>query len=92
MKNKSTSELLQIPGIGPSICQDLHEIGIFKINDLVGQSPQSLYDRLCQVRNAAIDRCVLYVFRCAVYFAENKQPDPELLKWWRWKDQPDHRK
>jgi len=28
---------------------------------------------------------LLYVFRCAVYFAENKNPDPEKLKWWNWK-------
>jgi hypothetical protein len=29
---------------------------------------------------------VLYVFRCAVYFAETPQPDAERLKWWHWKD------
>ncbi|MBP7847311.1 MAG: hypothetical protein KAZ94_04200, partial [Burkholderiales bacterium] len=32
------------------------------------------------------DRCLLYVFRCAVYFAQTTQPQPELLKWWNWKD------
>ncbi|MGA3073400.1 MAG: helix-hairpin-helix domain-containing protein, partial [Bryobacteraceae bacterium] len=31
--------------------------------------------------------CVLYVFRCAVYFASEAEHDPELLKWWNWKDQ-----
>jgi hypothetical protein len=24
--------------------------------------------------------------RCAVYFAKTKNPDPEKLKWWNWKD------
>jgi hypothetical protein len=33
-----------------------------------------------------VDRCVLYVFRCAVYFASEAEHDPELLKWWNWKD------
>jgi hypothetical protein len=33
-----------------------------------------------------VDRCVLYVFRCAVYFASESKHDPELLKWWNWKD------
>ncbi|WP_177734368.1 MULTISPECIES: helix-hairpin-helix domain-containing protein [Flavobacterium] len=36
----------------------------------------------------ATERCLLYVFRCAVYFAEtpmNRQ-DSEKLKWWNWKD------
>ena len=32
------------------------------------------------------DKCVLYVFRCAVYFAEHEQHEPEKLKWWYWKD------
>nr|WP_321429915.1 helix-hairpin-helix domain-containing protein [uncultured Methanolobus sp.] len=29
---------------------------------------------------------MLYVFREAVYFASNEEHDPELLKWWNWKD------
>lgn len=33
-----------------------------------------------------MDRCMLYVFRCAVYYASSEQHDPELLKWWNWKD------
>jgi hypothetical protein len=33
-----------------------------------------------------VDRCVLYTFRCAVYFASESKHDPELLKWWNWKD------
>ncbi|HCF85169.1 MAG TPA: hypothetical protein DEV72_08210, partial [Ktedonobacter sp.] len=28
----------------------------------------------------------LYVFRCAVYYAPNEQHEPQLLKWWHWKD------
>lgn len=32
---------------------------------------------------------VCYMF-CAVwvYYASEEQPDPELLKWWNWKDKP----
>jgi hypothetical protein len=33
------------------------------------------------------NRCLPYVFREAVYIAENKNPDPEKLKWWKWKDE-----
>jgi hypothetical protein len=47
-----------------------------------------MYADLCRQRKAAVDRCVLYVFRCAVYFASQTVHDPELLKWWRWKDKP----
>ena len=37
------------------------------------------------LRNIGV-HCLLYVFREAVYFAENPNPDPEKLKWWYWKD------
>ena len=32
------------------------------------------------------DKCQLYVFRLAVYFAENETHEVEKLKWWYWKD------
>jgi hypothetical protein len=41
---------------------------------------------LDRFKASPVDRCVLYVFRCAVYYANNKTHDPELLKWWNWKD------
>jgi hypothetical protein len=40
----------------------------------------------CMKKGFQDDRCVLYVFRCAVYFAEHEQHEPEKLKWWYWKD------
>ncbi|WP_334307362.1 hypothetical protein [Anaerotignum lactatifermentans] len=30
----------------------------------------------------------MYVWRLAVYYAENEEKDPEKLKWWYWKDHP----
>jgi hypothetical protein len=33
-----------------------------------------------------VDRCWLYVARCAEYFASEARRDPEKLKWWNWKD------
>ena len=32
------------------------------------------------------DRCLLYVFRCAVYYASAQKHEPEKLKWWNWKE------
>jgi RimJ/RimL family protein N-acetyltransferase len=81
-------ELQTIPGVGPSLAQDLRDLGIARVDDLRGQSPQRLYDRLVERRGTHQDRCVLYVFRCAVYFAETAAPEPALLKWWAWKDTP----
>ena len=79
-------DLKSIPGVGKSISRDLRDIGIKKVSDLRHRDPQELYEDLRLLREARIDPCVLYVFRYAVYYAENEQPDPELLKWWNWKD------
>lgn len=90
MKNKNS--LQQIPGVGKSIEKDLIELGITSPDQLKGHDPEKLYLRLCKLKKAKIDRCMLYVFRCAVYYASNKKHNPELLKWWNWKDDKKTRK
>ncbi len=85
-RNAATTDLQRIPGIGPSMARDLLELGYHQVEDLEGEDPEEMYDRLRSLRGGRMDRCVLYVFRCAVYFAENTGHNPELLKWWNWKD------
>lgn len=85
-KKKALKEFMQIPGVGKAGALDFWDIGLRSIDDLVGQDPQYLYETLCAYQNTKLDRCVLYVFRCAVYFASEKDHNPELLKWWNWKD------
>ena len=80
------AELSRIPGVGPSIAADLYSLGIREVAELRGRNPESLYAELCRQVGQHVDRCALYVFRCAVYFASEPKPDPELLKWWNWKD------
>lgn len=79
-------ELQRIPGIGPSLARDFVDLGIRRVADLRRREPQRLYDQLIALRGTDQDRCVLYTFRCAVYFASEPKPDPERLKWWNWKD------
>ncbi len=79
------NDLKTIPGVGPKLSAKLVKIGVHSVGDLVNADPQELYDTLCRLEGIHIDRCVLYVFRCAVYFASNKTHNPELLKWWNWK-------
>ncbi|MBI1820612.1 MAG: helix-hairpin-helix domain-containing protein [Nitrospirae bacterium] len=81
-----SKELQIIPGVGPSLARDFVELGYSQIKELKGEDPEKMYRDLCQLRGMHIDRCVLYVFRCAVYYASNTIHDPELLKWWNWKD------
>ena len=83
-KHKSPLEV--IPGVGPSLTSCLEDLGFQQPSDLVGRDPQEMYDDLMGLRGQHIDRCVLYVFRCAVYYASQPVHEPELLKWWNWKD------
>jgi hypothetical protein len=77
-----------LPGVGPSIAKNLADIGIRKVSDLRGRDPEELYRRSNRHAGMQQDRCLLYVFRCAVYFAETdeKKHKAEKLKWWNWKD------
>ena len=92
MKSKEESadtikqSLQLIPGVGPKLARKFHDIGIKRISDLNGKKPEELYSQICASQGVQIDRCVLYVCRSSVYFAETKNPDPEKLKWWYWKD------
>lgn len=76
----------QIPGVGPRVAEDLWELNFRSVQDLAGQDPEAMYYQLCAKQGMQVDRCMLYVFRCAVYYAANQQHDPELLKWWNWQD------
>jgi hypothetical protein len=79
-------ELRTIPGVGPSLAGDLRLLGIEKVADLAGRDPEELYRRLEERVGRHVDRCVLYVFRSSVYFAGQARPEPELTRWWNWKD------
>ncbi len=81
-----TGDLQEIPGVGPSIAKDMRDLGYSEVVDLKGADPEAMYRSLCELRDERIDRCVLYVFRCAVYCADHESYDADLLKWWNWKD------
>ncbi len=85
MKN-TADELQRIPGVGTRTADDLRRIGIRRVQDLRNKYPEKLYAQLCRRTGKPVDRCMLYVLRCAVYYATRKKPDPEKLKWWNWKD------
>jgi Pathogenicity locus len=75
-----------IPGVGKSLSQDFVDLGYKSVKELKDENPEKMYENLIDLRGEHIDRCVLYVFRCAVYFVDNEIHEPELLKWWNWKD------
>ncbi len=80
------SPLEEIPGVGRRIAAVMERLGIRQVSDLRGQDPEALYLRECAMKGFQEDRCALYVWRAAVYYAEHETHDPEKLKWWYWKD------
>lgn len=79
-------DLQTIPWIGIKLARCLNSVGIKSVSDLKNKNPEELYEKLCKKEKGHIDRCVLYTFRCAAYYASNKKHNPELLKWWNWKN------
>ncbi|MBS1489840.1 MAG: TfoX/Sxy family DNA transformation protein [Bacteroidetes bacterium] len=85
-KEKILKQLQTIPGIGKACSLDLWNIGIRSIEDLKEQNPFVLYNTLNKCSGETHDICMLYTFRCAVYFATEDHPEKKKLNWWYWKD------
>lgn len=83
---KPKSTLTAIPGVGPSLAVDLEKLGYKNVSDLKSEEAETMYTRLMDIEGKHVDRCVLYVFRCAVYFVNTSNPEPKKLVWWNWKD------
>jgi len=85
-KKQNLKGLQIIPGVGPRTAEDLYDLGYSTPESLRGEDPAQMYERLCAYQGCQVDRCMLYVFRCAVYYVSRDEHDPELLKWWNWKE------
>jgi hypothetical protein len=87
MDRQVLKQFQKIPGVGKSISKDLYILGYRSVEDLKDRDPLMMYERLCMKEGKHLDRCLLYTFRCAVYFASHKKHEPEKLKWWNWTDE-----
>lgn len=85
-KQTVLKQFRQIPGVGKVVALDLFDLGFRSIQELKDQDPEKMYLQHCCQKGMKVDRCMLYVCRCAVYYASNETHDPALLKWWNWKD------
>lgn len=80
-------DLQNIPGVGKNMAAHLNALGIERVDDLKGKDPEALYRQERLMRGCAVDRCVLYVYRLAVAWAEGRVETPEQRSWWNWKDE-----
>ena len=80
------SPLTEIPGVGARTAAVMEALGLRQVSDLRGRDPEELYLKECLMKGYQEDRCALYVWRTAVYYADHPDQDPEKLRWWYWKD------
>ena len=80
------SELERIPGVGPNMARHLADIGYTTLNSLRGEDPEHIYQKDCLFQGCQVDRCALYVYRLAVYYAEHGSCPADRLNWWDWKE------
>ena len=85
-KDRVLAELRGIPGVGRVLSEMLYNVGVRGLEDLKGADAEELFEWVCDYSGGRVDRCVLYVLRCGVYFASNDDHEPEKLNWWYWKD------
>ena len=74
----SLKALQTIPNIGPSLAQDLYDLGYREPKDLKRQDPFAMYKKLCKKSGTRQDPCVLDTFMAAVHYADTG----EARKWW----------
>ena len=80
------TDLCAIPGVGPNMKQHMIRLGYHWVEDLKQANPEEMYQQDCILHGGQLDRCVLYVYRLAVYFATTPNPELQKLKWWYWKE------
>jgi hypothetical protein len=75
---EKVSKLTDLPNIGKAGAADLELLDIEKPEDLVGQDPYDMYERLCTITGSRHDPCVIDVFISVTSFMNGDEPEP----WW----------
>jgi hypothetical protein len=83
----SLAQFQLLGSVGPSLAQDLWDLGFCSITDLKGANPAEMYQRFGEITGQRVDPCVEDVFRCAVAQAQNPKLPAEMRQWWMWKEQ-----
>ncbi len=78
VKRDKVQRLTDLPNIGPAMAKDFELIGISKPEQLMGQDPLHLYQRLCVACGFRQDPCVLDTFISVTRFMRGDEPQP----WW----------
>lgn len=84
-KRDINTDLAKIPGVSKGIIKHFNSIGIYEIKDLVGKDAKKLYELECEKSGKKIEKTMLYIYKMAIYFAENSNVEKEKLniKYWK---------
>jgi hypothetical protein len=66
--------------VGKATLGDLHLLGIEKIQQLICETPDNLYEKLQRLTGKKQDPCVWDVFAAIIHEAQTG----EKLPWWHW--------
>jgi hypothetical protein len=77
------AKLTDLPNIGPAMADDLRRLGFERPDDLRGEDPYALYQRLSVLSGARQDPCVLDTFISITRFLAGEPPRP----WWAYTDE-----
>ena len=83
---EAIKQLTKIPGVERSVADDLIQMGITSTADLKNKDAEKLYNKSNRQSGNVQDRKLLYVFRCAIYYASSETHDKAKLNWQSWKD------
>lgn len=72
--------LTALPNVGPAVARRLLRLGIATPQDLRGQDPDELFERLCALDGRRADPCLLDTFTAAVDVVEGMPARP----WWHY--------
>jgi len=72
--------LTAIPNVGPAVARRLLRLGIATPQDLRGQDPDGLFERIRALDGRREDPCLLDTFAAAVDVADGKPARP----WWEY--------
>lgn len=72
------SLLTDLPNVGKAMVEDLRLLGYSRPEQLAGQSPFEMYERLCRKTGTRHDPCVLDVFMSLTSFMQGEPARP----WW----------
>lgn len=78
VRREALAQLTDLPNIGRAGAEDLRRLGILRPQDLLGQDPFEMYERLCRLSGQRHDPCVIDVFISVTRFMAGEPPRP----WW----------